>query len=602
MKKPSLDRITTDFIRKFLDAYEIEQESISKDFEKFSSYCAIKQHYSSHFESEDIDNISVGETSDTGIDAVGIIIDNKLVDSVEDIDLLIDGKENVQILFIFVQSTISHQFKSTKFRDFTIGVKEFFYDYAFPQKTKTKQRSKKVDSKAHIACKLLDKTSVMSERPKCDLYYFMGNDVESKLGINKNLINSEKEDLINFNLFNEVNIKVHGTSYLHTLYRQTLAKPKVQIYFPHKVSLPEIKDVTQSYIGRICFSEYKKLILDEKTGNIRNVFEDNVRHFNEKYSINKEIKKTIEKDNIEKFVLLNNGITIVVKKLSTSADYFTLEDYQIVNGCQTSHILYQCRNNPRIHDLWITLKIIHTENQGIANDITTATNSQTEVSFEALNSLLKFHRDLEDYYLSSSYKIGKDEINLYYARQEGKYDKDANVPYKSRIISMKDQVKSFAAMFMNIPHESYGFYGQRLKARRIDEGMFKDDHFFEPYYTSSVAHYELYKYIKNKSNNANSYNIARFHILMILKYLILGDNIPKANHESIKAACDLIIGVVQKKRIFKKYVIECIDVIKQAKKEPEFQNRQENQIFKVESFVEKIKEIALERKRQETNI
>ncbi|MGD2183625.1 AIPR family protein [Lusitaniella coriacea] len=441
----------------------------------------------------------------------------------------------------------------------------------------------------------------MTERPKCELYYFMGNDVESKLGINQKVIDSEKKDLMTFNLFDEVNIKVHGTSYLHTLYRQTLAKPKVQIYFPHKVSLPNIKDVTQSYIGRICFSEYKKLIVDEKTGNIRNVFEDNVRYFNDKYSINKEIKETIEKDNIEKFVLLNNGITIVTKKLSISADNFTLEDYQIVNGCQTSHILYQCRNNHKINDLWITLKIIHTENQEIANNITTATNSQTEVSFEALNSLLKFHRDLEDYYLSSSYKIGKDEINLYYARQEGKYDKDGNVPYKSRIISMKDQVKSFAAMFMDIPHESYAFYGQRLKARRIDEGMFKDDHFFEPYYTSSVAHYELYKYIKNKSNNASLYNKARFHILMILKYLILGDDIPKANHESIKAACDSIISVVQKKRIFKKHIVECINIIEQAKKDPDFQDREENQIFKVESFVERIKRIALESKREKTS-
>lgn len=208
-------------------------------------------------------------------------------------------------------------------------------------------------------------------------------------------------------------------------------------------------NVKESYIGTIPFEEYKKLIVDEKTGNIRNVFEDNVRYFNEEYKINKQIKSTIENGDIDKFILLNNGITIVTKKLSTSANYLTLEDYQIVNGCQTSHILYQCRSHPQINNLWITLKIIYTENQDIANDITTATNSQTEVSFEALQSLLKFHRDLENYYLSTSYKVGAEEIKLYYARQEGKYDKDKNVPYKSRIISMKDQVKSFSAMFVS---------------------------------------------------------------------------------------------------------------------------------------------------------
>jgi hypothetical protein len=326
------------------------------------------------------------------------------------------------------------------------------------------------------------------------------------------------------------------------------------------------------------------------------VFEDNVRHFNDKYPINQKIKETIEKGNIDKFVLLNNGITIVTKKLSTSANYLTLEDYQIVNGCQTSHILYQCRNHPNINDLWITLKIIYTKDQGITNDITTATNSQTEVSFEALKSLLKFHRDLEDYYLSRSYKIDRDDIKLYYARQEGKYDKDKTVPYKTRIVSIKDQVKSFAAMFMDLPHESHAFYGSRLKAKKIED-IFQENRCFEPYYTSAVAHYELNKFIRNHRNSISEYNVARFHLLMIMKYLILGQNTPNINNKNIQNACDQIMKIVQKKNKFKEYIDNAIDVLDKAKKQPDFENDEISKLLRIKPFVDTIKMIAIENTR-----
>jgi hypothetical protein len=589
MRESGLDRITKDFVSKFMEAYEIERVNERKDFERFSVYCAVKQDYSSHLEEEELENILVGSSQDTGIDGIGIILENQFLENIDDIESLISKKDNVQIVFTFVQSTISKKFNNSKFREFTIGVKEFFYDYAKPELRKTKKRNLKIDSKAAIASKLLEETSTMIQRPICKLYYFMGNDVESNLGINTELVISEKESLLALNIFERVDIEVRGTSYLHNLYRKTLAKPKVQIFFAQKVSLPKIDKVKESHIGILPFSEFKKLIIDENSGNIMNVFEDNVRYFNEKFPINQQIKETIDRGHIDKFVILNNGVTIVTKKLGVSADYFTLEDYQIVNGCQTSNILYQCRNHPNIDHLYLTLKIICTENQAIANDITTATNNQTPVSFEALNSLLKFQKDLELYYNSRYYKVGKEQIYLYYQRQEGKYDKDVNVEYKSRIISVRDQAKCFAAMFLDVPHESSAYYGSRLK-KKIGEQIFKDGHPFEPYYTCVVVHYELYKYLRNSRNDRSQFIVYRFHITMAFKYLILGSEIPDVSHQNIKECCEKVLGIIEAKNKFLTFIKEAIEIIDLALVEV-----QDTDANKKLSFVQLIKDKAKNR-------
>ncbi len=69
---------------------------------------------------------------------------------------------------------------------------------------------------------------------------------------------------------------------------------------------------------------------------MRGLFYDNVRDFQGDNPVNKEIDDTLKSDERDLFVLLNNGITIVAESLSKTGDIFTIEDYQIVNGCQTS--------------------------------------------------------------------------------------------------------------------------------------------------------------------------------------------------------------------------------------------------------------------------
>jgi hypothetical protein len=69
---------------------------------------------------------------------------------------------------------------------------------------------------------------------------------------------------------------------------------------------------------------------------LSSIFYDNVRHWQEWNAVNREIKNTLESPNKKLLPLLNNGVTIVAKRVNPTGDKFLIEDYQIVNGCQTS--------------------------------------------------------------------------------------------------------------------------------------------------------------------------------------------------------------------------------------------------------------------------
>ena len=169
------------------------------------------------------------------------------------------------------------------------------------------------------------------------------------------------------------------------------------------------------------------------------MFYDNVRDYKGDNPVNHEMAETVSNDP-NKFVLFNNGVTVICKKLSCLRNRFTLTDYQIVNGCQTSHVLF---NNKDVitEDLQIPIKIIETENDDTVNQIIKATNRQTQVSDEQLIALNEFHRKLEAFYATFS-----GASRLYYERRSKQYNYGTDIE-KVRIVSIAIQNKYVASMF-----------------------------------------------------------------------------------------------------------------------------------------------------------
>jgi hypothetical protein len=234
--------------------------------------------------------------------------------------------------------------------------------------------------------------------------------------------------------------------------------------------------------------------------------------------VNSDIKSSIVNSMYnDKFVLLNNGITIVAKSANKVGTYFKISDFQIVNGCQTTHVLYHLKDelNPNTN---IPLKLIITDNVEVSNLVIKATNQQTEVKREAFEILSPFHKTLEEFYLSYEKEENK---RLYYERRSKQFD-DLKI-HRNSIISLATQISCFVAMFLNEPHSTSRYYGELLRAYK--SRMFQTAHSPFPYYTAGLALHVLDTLFKTGVLEGK-YRQFKPHFLMMFRIKTAGEKMP----------------------------------------------------------------------------
>ena len=326
-----MDRIIQSYMDSFLQSQQIEEKNPSKQFEMFASYCSVEQIYADNYNLEDI---IIGDGGDCGIDAVAIVVNGTFITSKEEIDDLLEmNKKLSEINFIFVQAKTSANFDYSDMGTFGVGVKDFFEIH--PQMV----RNDAVKEKSEIVEYIFSKATYIKKKPTCYLYYVTtGKWVDDQNCVGrKNIV---IDDLMNQNIFEDVIYTPVGADLLQKYYRSTIDVVETEIDFDNKILIPDIPGIRQAFLGYLDFQSYLKLITGENGEIRRNVFYDNVRDFQGNDNpVNLEIAETMQSDP-NKFILFNNGVTIICKRLENIRNKFTIVDYQIVNGCQTSHVLF----------------------------------------------------------------------------------------------------------------------------------------------------------------------------------------------------------------------------------------------------------------------
>src|SRR5690606_35232101 len=143
------------------------------------------------------------------------------------------------------------------------------------------------------------------------------------------------------NFFSKIIFELYGANEIQSLYKKIGQALSKSFEFPQKVMLPVIDKVKESYLGVLKASVIIELMTDENGDLLPNVFYDNVRDFQGDNKVNKEIAQTINSKYKDAFLILNNGITIVTEEMKTTRNTFSISNYQIINGCQTSNVLYE---------------------------------------------------------------------------------------------------------------------------------------------------------------------------------------------------------------------------------------------------------------------
>lgn len=115
-----------------------------------------------------------------------------------------------------------------------------------------------------------------------------------------------------------------------------------------------------------------------------NLLSRNLRYFVKKKDIDSSIKDTISKSP-ETFWFKNNGITIICDDFEIDGKQVKLKNFSIVNGGQTTTLLYKSKEINKENDLFLPCKIIQTrgttedEKNLFSLEIAKATNSQKAI-------------------------------------------------------------------------------------------------------------------------------------------------------------------------------------------------------------------------------
>ncbi|WP_025764628.1 AIPR family protein [Dyadobacter tibetensis] len=543
-----MDRITQSFIKELLETEELTSQGESKDFEKLANYSIISNEYNKTF---DLNFVTIGDGDDTGVDGISIIVNGVLVENTEEIDDLIEKNGTIEVDFTFIQSKTSSNFSTSELNTFIFGVKDFF---SISPKFR---RNESLQKFADLANHIYNNAPKLKNNPTCKLFYVTTGKWVGDTNLIA-IIESGKEDLESTNLFDSIDIIPIGARELATYYRKTKESVSTTITFTNRLTIPEISGISEAYIGLIPYSEFLKIVANEDQ-NLLNVFEDNVRDFQgENNDVNSGIASTITNEGSEIFSVLNNGITIVASKISPTGNQFTITDYQIVNGCQTSNVLYNNRNSTNTPNVVIPIKLIATEDDEIKTRITLATNNQTPIKKEQLASLTQFQRSLEQFY--NSYE---NDNKLYYERRSKQYNSDTTV-IKSRVITVPYQIKSFAGMFLNEPHNVTSYFGSIV--RKLNDGkiqIFDNNHSYFPYYTSAYAYYKLETLFKRGLVDS-SYRKVKFHLLMLFRMLNEKEDMPRLNSKKMEQYCKVLLDILYDDDKAIKAFKKCCKVIEEA--------------------------------------
>jgi len=481
--------------RSFQDENGLVGLSPSEAFEAYTIYAVLAGQLS--YPVNAIDAHLKGD--EFGLDGVAILIEGKLAQDTDDAAALLADVFDPDVEFIFFQSKTSSSYDYGDIGKFFDGIEQFINGELAGE-------SNQLDDL--IAVKdLIYEQAVGRRNPGIRIYYATTGNYDQPDKI-ESLLERRMRTLRGLSIFDtsRMHLEMLGAEKLQSFYRSAKRSSKAKIEFPRQTALPKNSKVEQGYVGYIAASEIVKMVqVTNEVGDIiginRYVFFDNVRDYNERSPLNQKISSTLTSDEGADFVFRNNGVTVIAKSIHRTADEFTIEDFQIVNGCQTTNIIFQNRN--KVSDVFVPFRLIGTNNDDFISSIIVGTNSQNQIKSEQFIALLPFVKNLEEYCRSTD-----ESIRLFIERRESQYQHETLE--RSRIISLPILMKAVSATILGQPNRSARDYKKLFKDN--EKNLFTERSDVQIYHAIAYLYYKLEFLWRNTRIDA-SLKIYRFYIL-----------------------------------------------------------------------------------------
>lgn len=522
-----MDVVIRGLLQEFQDVHGLGKLSESDAFEAFAAYCVLTGFYEDEFNP---DGFRMGGGNDLGIDAFGILVNGALLHDAADVREIVESTPRLDVDIVVVQAKTTAGFETKVVSDLAenlvhvVGSGPLRY-----------AASPDVANIRECLTAVYDNIGKLSgDLPRLYVRYVTTGTQVADMVWQKT--RSAQDLLASLGRFETVEFRCVTQKELRTLYRRATTKATARLAMPKKVFMPRIPEVEQTLHGLISAADLVQDVLGDDSGRLRKtLFYENVRDFQGYTGVNAEIRDTLrDPQKRERFAVFNNGITIVTRELRVVGDDVLLKDFQIVNGCQTCHVLFDERAN-LTDSVHVTVRIVHTQNEDVIDGIVSATNRQTVISEEDLAAREEFHRQLEDYF-----EHGRDKQHrLYYERRSKQYSDRKDIE-KTRVIGRSQLARAYLAMFLDEPAR-LGHYRSLIEARGHE--LFQDGHQPVFYYTAAATWYRLEWLIRNRRIDKR-YSPARYHLLAAAKLRLLGPGQVTHTARVAERDCQRVLKVV----------------------------------------------------------
>lgn len=368
-----------------------------KNFEYFVAEQLLKDE---NLDEDEIGSGLIGGSNDNGIDGLYIFLDGELINQVEQVE----GKfREMKVYF--------HQYKNQYKIEENVVLKfqNAFNDIMDFENEELNGWNDDLKDKIILLRKTILKTAIFAINIKFIINHISkanSEDIEGNSSYWTKVENLKKS------------IKNSGISRLDVEYafiggeelkNLSYIKPEYSIDLVLKDSplTLEFGENNIGYIALVSLKNYYNFIVEN--GKLqKHIFDSNVRDYQNKTTVNKEIENTIKEDGNIDFWWLNNGITIIAGKDSTQiGKKLSLKNVQVVNGLQTSYSIYNSLKDVYLDDFEdarsLFVKIIICDQKDVIDRIIRATNSQNAIPSGVLRATDTIQRDIEQYFMSKGY-------------------------------------------------------------------------------------------------------------------------------------------------------------------------------------------------------
>ena len=460
---------------------------------------------------EEIEASIVDGGRDGGIDAFVILVNEKAINSEDQLEEEIHFSESTKVNILIIQVRTEKSFKEDALDKIITNI-PLLLDLELNEKNLLNRFNTSLVERIMIFRRIWEKAVSKNAKIKIEYAYIckaneinnLSTSFESKV---EQIIEISKEAiqgaLVEYNNYSSIELlRIYQKPFSSTLNLDFTENPMSICYKENQIG----------YIGTVNLSKFLLFLLNEDNKLRENIFESNIRHFQGNVEVNEGIKNTILNDFQTDFWWLNNGITIIASNASIIGKKLVLNDVQIVNGLQTSFVIANHYKNPSADKRSILVKVIVNKDKDTIDKIISATNRQNPISATLLRASEGIQRNIELFFLQKGY---------FYDRRKNFY-KNKNKP-SSKIFSMQFAAQSIESIMNYNP----------ASARATPTFLFKDNKAYEQIFNASTD-YSIYlncciivqmasNYIKYKFQDKDTKNITRnftYHIARVLTSII----------------------------------------------------------------------------------